>query len=232
MTTTTWTTTADIPLNAWTPLVADMRALLDVAAAGGSTITNPAGDGPPELTDDSIAFTVQAAAPAPPLTVQFTRAAGEGTVTTNAATTSGLVVASLTRAARYWGTLLTWSTDADTKGHAVAVALGEGLFAAGERAVAGQLPMPLASQAYVVLGRALNKVDATQPADLVHFLTGVLAEVTAERDGAAIAGAMLTPKAAPAKVVEQVRAELAAPEPEPAPKKAPARRRTTKATTK
>lgn len=216
MTTTTWSTTADIPLNAWTPLVADMRALLDVAATGGATVTNPTGAGAATLTDDTIAFTVQAAPPAPPLTVQFTRTAGDGEVTTSAATTGGLVVAALTRAARYWGPLLTWSTEADTKAHAVARELVEGLFGEGDRATGAPPLMPAASRAFAVAARALEAVAGDGAKDLPAYLTAAVAELTAERDGAAIAGAMLTPKAAPAKVAAAVRAELAA---------APAKRR-------
>lgn len=192
MSTTTWTTSADIPPNAWAALVADVTRLLGVVAAGGSTVTNTTGSTGPELGAERIAFAVTAPQ-SQPLVVTFTRAAGTGEAVTSAPHTTGLVLAAVHRAARHWGQLLTYATDADTTARSVARAIGEALFGAEDRALAGDPGMSPASQMWEIVTAAHGRVvTGTPPGTLAPTLLGALiGELSAELDGAAIAGDLL-----------------------------------------
>lgn len=202
-TTTSWTTTADVPPGPWATMVADMRALLGVSSAAGATVTDPTSGGPPTLNDDCIDFTVQApAAGSAPLTVTFTRAAGTGQVVTNAPTTSGLVVAAVSRAAQHWGLLLTWTTDADTRSQAVADGLVEALFGAGDRAVIGVQALTVEDQVAQIGTRAKDQALAKARAAGTTLtvdagLAATIAELVAIRTGLATATAMTTPPPPP-----------------------------------
>lgn len=196
MTAHSWTTAADVPTPAWSALAHDMRTLLDAwAAAGRAAVTGPDGTGAPVLDDASIAFRVALPAPAAALAVTFVRAAGTGTCTTNGSVTDGLVVAALTRAARHWGALLTWTSDAGSKARAVAAGLVEQLYGADDRAVTGAPALSLPSTAGQVVARAQAAADTADPAPagLAAHLSVVIAQLTAERDGYATAEALLAP---------------------------------------
>lgn len=199
-TTTGWTTSADIPPAPWAAAVSDIRRILDVVVATGAKVTSPDGLAGPVLDDNDIGFMVQAAAPAPPLTVQFTRVAGTGTVVTNSPVTGGLVLAALNRTSHYWRSLLTFGTDADTMTRAVATSLVEGLFGAADRALAGARPLTeldrYGNVATTALSRVAATVDDTRP--LTDHLTLLVSELTAERNGAATALKLLAPPPAPA----------------------------------
>lgn len=207
MTTTTWTTTSDVPPPAWAALIADMRVILDVLAAGGTTLTAPNGDGPPLLDDQHIGFTATAPSRAS-LTVTFDRAAGTSDVTTTSAPTSALVLATLTRAARYWGTLLTWSSDADTTSRAMGDALVDNLFGANDRALTGDVDLATQYRVWRLTQDAHDRVSTRPDADrldLPGFLGALIGELTAVRTGIATALQMLTPPApAPAPPTEEI----------------------------
>lgn len=194
MTSTGWTTAATVPPAPWAAMCADMRVLLAVSAAGGARVTNPAGNGPPVIGEDVIGFAVTAPQ-SQPLVVEFTRAAGQGQAVTAAPHTTGLVVAALDRARRHWGQLLTVTTDADVTAQAVATALGEALFGDTDRAVTGVADTPPAVQAARVADAARDRALRARYTDrtlgMVDCLDAVLAELTAERAGYAVAAGML-----------------------------------------
>lgn len=194
MTTTTWTTAADIPPGPWAAMGADIRRLLAVSAAGGATVTGPNGIGSPLLNEDVIAFVVTAPQ-SQPMAVTFQRAAGTGTVTTNAPHTDGLVLAAMNRAARHWGSLVTIETDAGTTSRAVAGHLVEGLFGDEDRAVAANARPGVPSRVAQIVARAHNEVGTRvgAPLDLLGYLNALIAQLNAERDGIAVAESVLNP---------------------------------------
>lgn len=200
MTTTTWTTTADIPPGPWAAMGADIRRLLAVTAAGGAKVVGPnGGNSQPLLNEDTIAFVVTAPA-SQPLAVTFHRAAGTGEVTTNAPHTDGLVLTAMDRAGRHWGRLFVWDTDAGTTSRAVAARVVDGLFGEGDRALAGTAGMAVSSQVGQIIARAAATVDgrATEAdLDLTEHLDAVIEQLIQERDGLTVAGSVLQPPPPP-----------------------------------
>jgi len=190
MTTTTWSTTVTVPPGPWAQLLADVRRLLTVMAAGGSSVTGPGAANTPVLTAESIAFTVTAPA-SQPLAVVFTREPGDGSLTTNAPHTDGLVLVALERAARHWGVLLTWTSDAGTISRAVATTLVEVLFGADDRTIDGRDAPQAEELVYQAVPRAFAAAGEIPPGDLVPraaaLLTAVLEQLQAERDGYLVA---------------------------------------------
>lgn len=192
--TTTYTTSGDVPPAAWAALLADMRRLLQILAADGTAVTGPDGAAEAELDDDTIAFT--ATAPSlPPLTVRFQRAAGSGETSTSHPATTGLTLAAMTRAARHWGQLLAWSSDADITARALGDTLVEALFGEDDRAVAGVAPMSVPSQVGQMTAAAL--AASTDAPTLLAGLDDVIGVLQQRRAGIAAALALLAP-AAPA----------------------------------
>jgi hypothetical protein len=187
MTRHTWSTLATIPPAPWAALAADMRRLLAVAAATGSTVTNPAADGPPVLDAEHIGFTVVAAAAgSPPMTVEFTRAPGQAGVDTSSMLTGGLVLAALARGTRHWGGLLTWTSEADASTRGVADSLVTRLFAAEDAAV-GVRVATVSEQIDAIVARARGQVTAgageTFVLDVLGYLTVLIDELGAIRAG-------------------------------------------------
>lgn len=188
MTLHSWSTSGDVPPSAWAAMGADMTALLaSWSHVGGATVTGPDGTGPAVLDEDTIAFTVALPAPSAPLAITFARAAGDGSCTTSGHITDGLVVVALARAARHWGALLSWTTDADVTTGAVALTLVEGLFGVGDRALSGQPGLSAESQVSQIVAGALGRVLGgeqsaaydTLLADVIADLNAVLAGVRA-----------------------------------------------------
>lgn len=216
MTTTSYTTTGDIPPSAWAALLADMRRLLTVLEADGTAITGPTGTGEALLTDEQIGFTATAPQ-TPPLTVTFTRAAGSGQTQTGHPATTGMTLAAMSRAARHWGQLFTWTSDADLVARALADTLATGLFGEEDQAVTGTAPLSMPSRAGQLMAEAAQVAAAadTQSTTLVGHLDAVIAALTAMRTGIAAAQQLLTPTAHAQ--------DEPAPDPVPA-KRAPAKR--------
>lgn len=199
MTTHTWVTTATVPTAPWAAMCADMATLLAIAAASpGAAVTHPSGEGPPQLDAAGIAFTVTTPGGGP-LTVTFTRQAGTGECVTNSPLTDGLVVATLARARRHFGALLTTDTDAGTAAKAAARRIAAELFDAGDRALVGQVGEPAAQAARLVadvVAQALRTVTERDPAAAVPArLQAVIDELSAERDGWVAAGVLVPPTA-------------------------------------
>jgi hypothetical protein len=191
MTTTSWTTSADVPPGPWAAMAADMRRLLAVTAAQpGTTVTGPGGAGQPLLDEDVIAFQVTAKG-AEPLTIEFHRAAGDGQAVTSAPGTDALVYAAVSRAARWWGPLLTVDSDADTRATAAAAHLARRLFGDEDGAVTGAPQLSTPSLVDLAIARARGGVDL-DGRDLASALTAVISGLIAERDGVALATAMST----------------------------------------
>lgn len=188
MTTTSWTTTADIPPAPWAAAGADIRRLLAVTAAGGAKVTGPTGIGNPVINETTIAFTVTAPG-SQPLTIRFDRAAGTGSATTSAPHTDGLVLAAVHRAVKHWGALVEITSDADTTSQAAGRTLLDGLFAADDDAVTGTGTVPVWVQLAQIVGRAANAAE--DAADLGAALDAVIAQLTAERAGITAATALL-----------------------------------------
>lgn len=194
MTITSWSTTETVPPGPWAQLVADVRRLLAVMTSGGSTVTGPAMNGGPLLDAERIDFVVTAPA-SQPLAVAFTRAPGEGTVTTNAPHTDGLVLVALERAARHWGLLLTWTTDASSVSRAVASMLVEQLFGRDDRAVSGGFAPDPSTMYREAIDRAMVAAGDPPPGEPVAAVAGALqkmaAQITAERAGVLVAAQVL-----------------------------------------
>lgn len=188
MTTTTWTTTADIPPAPWAAAGADIRRLLAVTAAGGAKVTGPTGTGNPIINESTIGFTVTAPG-SQPLTIRFDRAASTGSATTNAPHTDGLVLAAVNRAVKHWGALVAVETDAGATSLAAGRTLLDGLFAADDDAVTGSGGVPMRVQLAQITGQAVDAADAL--GDLGSALDAVIARLTAERAGIAAATALL-----------------------------------------
>jgi hypothetical protein len=207
MTTTSWTTTEDVPPSRWAALAADLRTLLGVMAAAGATATNLTADGPPVFTDNTLAVSVQLP-DREPLAVEFHRAAGTGTITTSSPLTDGLVLTAMARAQTHWGQVLTYGSDAGTAAHAIRDVIATQLFAAGDRAISGTGGPVLAAQRvweYAAQAIAAHADTATNLADLLERVVG---ELTLRRGGVATALALLPRPTPPAPV---------APTPEPTP---------------
>jgi len=224
MTRTTWSTTQDVPPAPWAALVSDMTRLLTMTAASGAHVTGPGEDGGPVLDTETIAFTVHAP-PGQPLTVTFHRAAGDGEVITNAPHTDGIVLVAMERAARAWGALLIWESDAGTAARAVAQTLLSRLYAPDDAAVSGGTLPTTTDQLAAAVSRAWNRVTygdrgapdttgrawsraaygdrPTSEAPLADQLGALIQELTAERAGvmaaAQLAGATPSPAPAPPK---------------------------------
>jgi hypothetical protein len=184
-----------------------MRALLAVTAAGGATITGPDGTGAPVLSEARLAFTVTTPGGGP-LVVDFTRAAGAGQVTTGHMLTTGLVVATMARARRHFGALLSVTgsysdaeraTGAQVQAGAVADRLIEVLFDDGDRSLVGTFgPASAQHQMEEVVARTVHDVNAGLPtAGLLTRLEALIAALTAERVGRLAADAMLAPGSTP-----------------------------------
>lgn len=210
MTTTSWTTTSDVPPSAWAALVSDIRTLLGLLGAGGAKVTDPSGSTAPVLGAERIAFTVTLPERGP-LTVQFTRAAGDGQVETSSPLTDGLVLAALQRAGRHWGQLLTSTSDAGTEARAICSTVVEGLFGAGDRNVVGGAALSVPAQVQQAVAEAQDVVARAEFAeqqaaveklgvddevpvaieaaayDAVTYLSAVITELEAHRDGVAAA---------------------------------------------
>jgi len=157
MTRTSWATTGDVPAGPWATLSSDLRTLLGVMAAGGATLTNPAGTGGPSFTAEAIGFTVTLPDRGP-LTVEFRRKAGEGTVETSSPMTDGLVLAAVQRAQRAWGLLVSVTSDAGTEARAIAATVTEALYGAGDRAVAGGAALDVRGKVDQAIAEVLDTV--------------------------------------------------------------------------
>lgn len=193
MTTATWTTIADVPPGNWAATVTDLRGLLDTwHAAGHAAVTGPDGTGAPVYGADTLAFSV-ALPNTPPLSVTFTRAAGAGTVTTGSPVTDALVLIALRRAARHWGRLLTWTSDAGTEAQAIAGRLGDRMYGDGDRAV-GASAVPLNVETVIATARIAvdNGVALTHQLGLGDYLSALISELANQLTGIATADQLTT----------------------------------------
>lgn len=191
MTTTTWTTTGDIPAGPWAQLVSDTKLLLGAMITGGSKVTGPDGRSAPQLGEQRVSFIVTAADRSP-LAVNFHREVHDGEVETASTLTDGLVLMLVRRATKHWGALVSTSSDADTAARTVAAELAEALYGAGDRAVSAY-PAPTTLfrvSAYVEEARAIVQArmgdDPWTPLQYMQALMAELGEVT---EGVAIAAA-------------------------------------------
>jgi len=157
VTRTSWATTGDVPAGPWATLSSDLRTLLGVMAAGGATLTNPAATGGPSFTAEAIGFTVTLPERGP-LTVEFRRKAGEGTVETSSPMTDSLVLAAVQRAQRAWGLLVSVTSDAGTEARAIAATVTEALYGAGDRAVAGGAALDVRGKVGQAIAEVLDTV--------------------------------------------------------------------------
>jgi hypothetical protein len=198
MTTTSYTTTGDVPPAPWSALLADIQRVLTVLERDGTAITGPDGTGPAILDADRIAF-IATAPGLPPLPVQFDRAAGTGETATSHPATTGLTLATMARAARHWGRLLTWTTDADVTARAIGTALVDALFGADDLAIAGGIPPGVPFQVGQMVAEATATVAGGTTDTLLAALDTVIGHLSAQRAGIAAAEQLLTPTAAPAK---------------------------------
>lgn len=203
-TTTTWQTTAAIPLGPWAQLVADVKVLLAAMAAAGAHVTGPDGVSGPELGDTRVSFIVTAADRSP-MPVRFTREPHEGSVQSASPLTTGLVLVIVARAVKHWGQLVTTTSDADRTAWAVCEELYERLFGDADRAVNGGATS-VESRGAQIAHRVRLAAEADQHPSLLDHLNAMIAGLTAERDGVAIANQFAPPPPPPAP---------AAPEPAP-----------------
>lgn len=196
MTTTSWATTGDVPAGPWAALSSDLRTLLAVMTAGGAKVTNVAGTAAPTFTAETIGFTVTVNDRGP-LTVEFKRKANTGTVETSSPMTDGLVLAAVARAAKAWGQLLTFTSDAGTEARAICSTVVEALYGDADRAVAGGAPLPVPNSVARAIGEAQDSVaraeqlavDAAAAAIWESVPEGESAEETSQRQIAATADA-------------------------------------------
>jgi hypothetical protein len=186
MTRHTWTLAAAAPPSAWAALVADAKALIAVARARGITVAGPAGTGQPVLDGERIALAVRTAGGLPfSAPFVFSRTLPGGQLdTVDSGLYDSMVLTALQRAARYFGAVLSTTTEADPRTTAQAYRLTDLVFGADDRRIAGgDEPTPRVRIEQIVASHLDDLDNPDDPRDVTTLLGELVQELAAEHAG-------------------------------------------------